>query len=130
MGASRRNVGLIGEDAAAEFFEAQGFSVVARNIHLSHLEIDLILENEEFLVFVEVKTRSCLYPGSSSFGRPATAVDKRKRLNIASAAAEYLRRNPTEKQPRIDVIEVYLSRGDCPSVLKIEHIRNAFGARG
>ena len=130
MSASRQSVGQIGENAAAEFFENQGFSVVARNIHLSHLEIDLIVENEDFFVFVEVKTRSCIYPGSSSFGRPATAVDKKKRLNIATAASEYLRRNPTNKQPRIDVIEVYLSRGDSPSGLKLDHIRNAFGARG
>ena len=125
----KARIGRLGEDIAEEFFISKGYSVIARNIHLSHLEVDLIAEDAEYLVFVEVKTRTCAYPGSSHYGRPAAAVNAKKRERIASAAEEYLRQHPTTKQPRIDVVEVYISQdeGTLPKVL---HIRNAFGAKG
>ena len=83
------------------------------------------------IVFVEVKTRTeapagCLY----TYGRPASAVTYGKKQNTVAAASEYLRENRSEKRARIDVIEVYLERGtEAPAVSKINHIRNAFGAR-
>lgn len=130
MSRQTQNTGRFGEEAAAQFFLNNGYDIIAQNIHISHLEIDLIAENSEFLVFVEVKTRSCLYPGSSLYGRPAAAVDQKKRQNIVSAASQYLRQHPSSKQPRIDVVEVYIDSLEPQKILKIEHIRNAFGARG
>ncbi|MBQ9162005.1 MAG: YraN family protein [Clostridia bacterium] len=124
----KAKIGRLGEDVAAEFFVSKGYSVVARNLHISHLEIDLIVEDTSFLVFVEVKARTAQYNGASRYGRPASAVDSKKRARIAAAAEEYLRQNPTDKQPRIDVLEVYVGKdGTLPKVL---HIRNAFGAQG
>ena len=126
----KAEVGRLGEDVAEEFFISKGYSVVARNLHVSHNEIDLIVENSEFLVFVEVKARTCAYPGSSRYGRPASAVDAKKRARIASAAEEYLRLHPTHKQPRIDVLEVYVNKDNANAIPKVLHIRNAFGANG
>ena len=50
----RQLIGRVGEDAVARRYAEMGFSVVARNLHLSRNEIDLILQNETHLVFVEV----------------------------------------------------------------------------
>lgn len=126
----KAEIGRLGEDVAEEFFLSKGYSVIARNLHLSHLEVDLIVEDSEFLVFVEVKARTCAYPGSSRYGRPAAAVNAKKRARIAAAAEEYLRLHPTEKQPRIDVLEVYVNRDNPDAIPKVLHIRNAFGAGG
>ena len=106
----RQLVGRLGEDETARRYAEQGFSVVARNLHLSHNEIDLILENETHLVFVEVKTRYAVPGERSRYGRPASAIDKAKRDRMRKAAQDYLRENPTDKQPRIDVSEVYLGK--------------------
>ena len=61
-------------------------------------------------------------------------MDEGKRKNTVKAAKDYIARNYVNKQPRIDVIEVYMSeqKGDfkTPTVLKINHIRNAFDAKG
>ena len=126
----RQAVGRLGEEATSAFLEKNGFKVIARNIHMSHKEIDLIAENEHILLFVEVKTR-CQDPNiRSPFGRPSDAVDLKKRKNVADAAEAYLCQHPSKKFPRIDVVEVYISPNDPPTVLRINWFKNAFGAGG
>ena len=107
---SHQRVGRIGEDAVAMRYAEIGFTVVARNLHVSHNEIDLILQNETYLVFVEVKTRHASPESRTRFGRPSAAIDKDKRARMRKAAEDYLREHPTTLQPRIDVAEVYMSR--------------------
>ena len=127
-------LGRLGEDIAADHLEKNGYKIVARNLHLSKNELDIIAEDDEYIVFVEVKTRSCLYPESGDFGIPSRAVDSKKRGNTVKAARDYLYSYYGGKQPRIDVVEVYIlesqSEFKTPTVLKVNHIRNAFDARG
>ena len=130
----KQMVGSLGEDLAADLLIKDGYTIVARNLHVGRNEIDIIAEDRDFIVFVEVKTRSCLYPEAGDYGIPATAVDGEKRRNTVKAARDYLYSHHTEKQPRIDVIEVYLlEQGESmltPKPIKLNHIRNAFDARG
>ena len=120
-------IGAIGEALAAEYLKNKGFSIVARNFRTRHLEMDLICENETHLLFVEVKTRTDT-GAVSKYGRPAAAVDAKKRQHLTDAAMDYLRMNPTSKKPRIDVLEVYLIRKGALVTLSprgIKHIENA-----
>lgn len=130
----KQMIGKLGEELAADFLRNEGYTIVTQNVHLGKQEIDIIAEDNDFFVFVEVKTRTCLYPESNVFGIPARAVDISKRKNTVTAARNYLHANYTEKQPRIDVIEVYLLEQKDgllnPKPIKINHIRNAFDARG
>lgn len=124
--------GRFGEDAAAEYLEHNGYIIKERNIRFGRHELDIIAEDDMYIVFVEVKTRTeapenRLY----TYGRPASAVTYEKRQNTVLAAREYLHRFPSSKRARIDVIEIYLARDNssAPKVSKINHIRNAFGSR-
>ena len=107
---SRQRTGRLGEDAVALRYAEMGFSLVDRNVHLSRNEIDLILKNRTYLVFVEVKTRHATPGEPSRYGRPAAAIDKGKQMRMRKAAVDYLRKHPTSLQPRIDVAEVYLQK--------------------
>ena len=125
-------VGMAGEQIAVQFLSDHGYTVIERNWRHGRQEIDIIAKDAASLVFVEVKTRSCLSPDDMTYGRPAHAVTAKKQHNVTLAAQAYLRCHPTSLQPRLDVIEVYLRASDCgtlPTVLKINHIRNAFFAR-
>ena len=129
----KKIVGNIGEAAAARYLRENGYVVKARNVHLSHNELDIVAEDEEYIVFVEVKTRSYISDDcSSDYGTPAMAVDRKKRTDTVKASRAYLATHRTKKQPRIDVIEVYLKQNALadPTVIKLNHIRNAFGANG
>lgn len=127
-------LGKLGEDVAVDHLIKNGYTVAKRNLHLGKNELDIIAEDENYIVFVEVKTRTCLYPESGAYGIPASAVDISKRKNTVKAARDYLVSYYGGKQPRLDVIEVYIYEGKnefkTPTVLKVNHIRNAFDARG
>ena len=112
--------GLCGETIAAAYYEKHGFSVTERNFHARCGEIDVIAENENTLVFCEVKTRK-----PESFGRPCEAVDSKKQAKIVQTALLYLQAHPTEKQPRFDVVEVFLVPNETP---KLRCIPAAFDA--
>ena len=133
--AAHLTIGVLGEKLDADYLEKNGYTIVDKNVRMSKNEIDIIAEDDSFLVFVEVKTRSVHHEGSSLYGSPARAVDSKKRSNTVKAAIDYLRINYTEKQPRIDVIEVYMKERNNensihPQILSINHIRDAFDSRG
>ena len=119
---STRTVGTQGEDIAAEYLRAHGYTVLGRNVYLAHEEIDIIARDERYICFVEVKTRTA---GASR--RPAAAVTAAKQRHLIAAAEAYLRRTPTEGQPRMDVIEVCLAPDG--KYAHVTHMPGAFTRR-
>ena len=120
------SVGRYGEELACEFLKNKKFKILEQNFYSSHNEIDIIAENKQYIIFVEVKTRSCTPDSDFSFGTPASAVTYSKQKRTLIAAQAYLNEHNTKKAPRLDVIEVYLDKRDS-SLLKINHIEDAFG---
>ena len=127
----RQRLGRLGEDAVMSRYARSGFTLVDRNVRQFPNEIDLILQNDVNLVFVEVKTRHAVPGVRSRYGRPYDAVNKAKRERVVEAAKSYLRAHPTNLQPRIDVAEVYVSRhiDGTDEVTTVLIFPNAFGAR-
>ena len=122
-------IGQYGEDIAADHLKKQGLRIVCRNFRAGKNEIDIIAEDRNFIVFAEVKTRSGVGTYEYDYGTPATAVTHAKRKRIIEAARAYLYKRPTEKMPRFDVVEIYLSKtafSEKPQVIKIEHLTDAF----
>ena len=79
------------------------------------------------MIFVEVKTRTD--DAKNEYGlRPADAVTYEKRERTLYAARAYLHTHPTEKRPRMDVIELYLQQNQsaAPKLLKLNWIQNAY----
>lgn len=121
-------IGKIGENIAAKYLKKQKCRIIARNIHISHNEIDIIAKNKSFILFVEVKTRSTDQNLTSYFGSPASAVDYKKQRRTVEAARSYLKSSKYSKlQPRFDVVEIFLHK-DSHHLLHINYIENAFGA--
>ena len=122
-------IGRLGETYAAKFLKKQGYRVLEKNRHQSHNEIDLIVCDKQYLVFVEVKARSVSEDLYLTYGSPASAVDRQKQRRTVRAAQAYLascKERHKKKQPRMDVVEVFLEK-ETYRLLKINHITNAFG---
>ena len=121
-------IGRIGEKAAVKFLRKIRYRILNKNLHISHNEIDIIAETKEYVVFVEVKTRSVANE-SIDCGAfvPSMAVTREKQQRTLTAARMFLSQYKKSRQPRFDVIEVYLSK-ENQKVIKINHIINAFGA--
>jgi len=111
--------GALGERAARKFLKRNGLKFLTANFRSDRGEIDLVCREGDCLVFIEVKTRS-----SEEWGRPAAAVDARKRRLLTQTAFDYLRLlgNPPVKL-RFDIVEVILEEG---SVREIRHLPDTF----
>ena len=124
---SKKETGIFGEKAACDYLKKHGYKILECNKRESHKEIDIIATDKDYIAFVEVKTRSVDDDLYSRYGTPASAVNAAKRSNLIAAARLYLRNNPTKKQPRMDVIEVYIKKGTV-KILQINHFTNAYQA--
>ena len=111
-------IGRFGEQAAADYLRRKRYRIIGSNYSCRFGEIDLIAETREHVVFVEVKTRK-----NAAFAQAREYVTAAKQRRIVATAQLWLARNPTEKQPRFDVVEVY---GEDGIVKSIHHIENAF----
>ncbi|MBC7774074.1 MAG: YraN family protein [Phycisphaerae bacterium] len=113
--------GILGENAAAEFLEQQGWRIAERNWRSGRGEVDIIAwSEEEILVFVEVKTRS---GEGSGYGSPEESVDAKKQDQLVRAAGAYMESIDYEWEIRFDVVAVILKDG---KVLEIRHVEDAF----
>lgn len=81
----RRALGARGEAAVADWYEARGYEVVARNWSCREGELDLVVRHGRAYVFCEVKTRT-----TDAFGVPAEAVTREKQLRLRRLAARWL----------------------------------------
>ncbi len=112
---NRRSLGTCWEEQAAELLRREGCEILERNYRSKRGEIDLIVRDGRYLVFVEVK-----YRRDTASGFPEEAVTQQKQWRIIRAAQEYmLKKHLPETTPcRFDVVAVCQGR--------MRHIRNAF----
>ena len=95
----RRALGARGEALAAEWYEARGYTVVARNWRCREGELDLVLARGRDVVICEVKTRT-----SNAYGTPAEAVTRTKQLRLRRLAMRWLDEQEVRPGPmRFDV---------------------------
>lgn len=113
--------GAWGESLAAEYLKKKKYKLLAAGYRSRFGEIDLIVSNKAYLVFVEVKLRK-----SSRFAAAKEFVDYRKQNRLRTTASIYLAQNPTELQPRFDVIEIYAPDGIETTNPIINHLESAF----
>lgn len=117
--AYHNEIGQLGEQLAANFLRANGYTILKRNWRINRIEIDIIAQTEEdTLVFVEVKTRS-----NPTAGAPEASVTPRKKQLLAVAASAYMKQTEQEWAFRFDLISVLMEMGKAPV---IQHFEDAF----
>ena len=115
---NNREIGQIGERIALSFLEDQGYILQASNWRSGRAEIDLIMQKDQMLVFVEVKTRSSDY-----FGKPEEFVDIKKEKLMIDAAYNYMEEYDYDWEIRFDIIAVQLE-GEKAHLVR--HFEDAF----
>ncbi len=111
-------LGRKGESYVCEYLKSKGYIINEVNYHSRYGEIDIISQNEKYLVFVEVKTRK-----SFNFSRAIEAVNRSKRIKIIKTAYFYISSKSLNKQPRFDVAEVLI---DSKEIKKLLYHENSF----
>ncbi|MBL4910275.1 MAG: YraN family protein [Alteromonadaceae bacterium] len=112
--------GAVGENIAAHYLIQQGLSEIMRNFNCRTGEIDLIMTDQQTLVFVEVKYRK-----NSNFGGAVAAISAAKQNKLQKTANFYLQKqqlNAYNTACRFDVVALDGNLND-PT---ITWIKNAF----
>lgn len=120
----RKTVGNLGEKAACKFLKKNKYKIIETNFSNKYGEVDIICENKEYIVFVEVKTRS-----KDGLDSGVYAVNKTKQHHIIKTAHTFLQTYITDKQPRFDIIEVKFD-SDKNSYTIADHYIDAFSQGG
>jgi putative endonuclease len=120
--AARARLGAAAEDAVADYLRARGVEVIARNVRVGRLEIDLIARDGPVIAIIEVRTR-----GPGSFQRALDSIDARKRARIRRAGEALWRTrfsgDASVERMRFDVASVtFPPEGGA----LVEHVKAAF----
>jgi putative endonuclease len=116
---NRQEVGKLGEKAAGKFLKKRGYRIRETGFRCRHGEIDIIVQKKDYLVFVEVRTKSNL-----DFGTPEESITQEKKERLIASALTYTTTHQ-DLPPlwRIDVVAIELN--DKGKTRRIEHIENA-----
>lgn len=117
--AAHNDLGMLGEEKSVEYLQSKGYVIKHRNWRSGKYEIDIVAENDKYLVVVEVKTRK-----SGTLLSPVESVNKTKIRNLVYAANAYIRRFNVTKQTRFDIISMTIDQ--TGSVDSLEHYEDAF----
>ncbi len=118
-GRNRIKQGDQAEQAAADYLEQHGLTLLERNYRCRSGEIDLIMRDNAYLVFIEVRYRQ-----HTGYGGAAASVDRRKQQKLLLAAQYWLQQRQAGNRPcRFDVVAVMPGKGGS---LTYDWIKNAF----
>ncbi|PIP21815.1 MAG: YraN family protein [Candidatus Nealsonbacteria bacterium CG23_combo_of_CG06-09_8_20_14_all_40_13] len=114
----RKKLGQAGENLAKKYLQKKGLKVLASNLRFPFGEIDILAQDGDYLVVVEVKTKSNL-----DFGAPYEMVNFKKRRKLFNLARALSARFPGQ-DIRVDVVSI--ETNNTPA--KIEHFQNILEA--
>lgn len=122
MKINQNNAGLEAEKLAATFLTNHGLKLVTQNYHCRYGEIDLVMKEADFLVFVEVRLRS-----NSQFGTARASITRKKQQKLIATAQHFLQSydSASHKDSACRFDAILMNKADLNS---IEWLRNAFDA--
>lgn len=118
MSAARQALGALGERIAERWLREKGWRVVQRRFRTGHRDIDLVVQQEGLIAFVEVKARQ-----GDRFGDPVAAVNWRKQKELGRSARVWVARHGRKDEAyRFDVLGVLVNG----TSVRVRHVEGAF----
>ena len=116
---SNRHQGNEAEEHACSWLQARGLGLLARNWHCRHGELDLVMLDQQTVVFIEVRLRN-----QQHFGGAVSSVTAAKQRRLMEAASLFLSDQPlwAAHPCRFDVLAMDRRNG-C---YNFNWIKNAF----
>ncbi len=109
-----------GEEEACRYLKSQGYQILERNWRFRKLEVDIIAQKAELMVFIEVKTRK-----NNIFGEPEIFVNNKKQSFLIAAAHQYLTEKNIDLESRFDIIAIVQLNNNQT----VKHLEGAFYPR-
>ena len=118
MTKSTNAFGELGERIAARWLERGGWKILQRRYKNGRRDIDLVVEQDGLIAFVEVKARV-----GQEFGDPVEAVHRRKQRELTKSAQTWIDRHGRSGESyRFDVVGVLVKEKRA----FVRHVPGAF----
>ncbi|MCF6349836.1 MAG: YraN family protein [Flavobacteriaceae bacterium] len=115
--AKHYDLGITGENLAIDYLLKKGYKIIEKNYRFQKAEVDIIIQKENVLVCIEVKTRSSDY-----FGDPQDFIDDKKIKLLVKVMNYYVVSKNLDVEVRFDIIAIIKNNIKT----EIEHIEDAF----
>ena len=99
MSKTTRKIGLNAEQACCDYLTLQGLTLITKNFHCRHGEIDLIMKEDKTLIFIEVRYRK-----NNDYGGALESITPSKQKKVRASAETYLQKHKIKNNARIDVV--------------------------
>ncbi len=106
--------GFFYENQAKTFLQEKGYEILAQNYRFGKGEIDLIAQQNNWLVFVEVRYRK-----NADFGYPEQSISAKKKTLIRQTAENFIFQKNWQGNIRFDIVAI-IENGE------IEHFQDCF----
>lgn len=116
---STTEIGRFGEEIALQYLLTKGYTLLDRNYHIQGGEIDLILQKNDIIFFVEVKLRTY-----KRFGTGGEAVNYHKQQKLLRSIYTFLLHIHHHAAWQIDLIDIYYRPKSQTAF--IQHLPNIF----
>ncbi len=115
MDTHKKQQGQQAEQQACKFLLAKNLRLITQNYRCKYGEIDIIMRDQEDIVFVEVRSRE-----RTDYGNVLESVNRHKQKKIITTATHFLQQRDWlyTKNCRFDVVGIHPTN--------IEWIKNAF----
>ena len=115
--AQHNDLGKKGEQLAVDFLQQKGFTILERNYRFQKAEVDIIIQKENLICAVEVKTRS-----TPEFGNPQDFVKPKQIQQLVKAMDFYITENDLDVELRFDIVAIIKNKLGT----QIEHLEDSF----
>jgi len=112
----KQETGKRGEQLACRALEKKGYRILHKNYRCRHGEIDLIARHGDYIVFIEVRSKT-----GNAFGAPEESLTVAKKNRLTATALDYLTsHHGLPENWRIDFVAVEFDpAGGQPSRIEI-----------
>ncbi len=115
--AQHNELGKSGEKDAVNFLRNKGYEILETNFVYDKAEVDIIAKTRDYLVVVEVKTRS-----TPDFGDPQDFVKPAQIKRLVKAVDYYVNEKDLDLEVRFDIVAIIKNNLGK----RIEHLEDAF----
>jgi len=116
---NRQELGRLGEKLAQKFLKKKGYRIKETNFRCRAGEIDIVAQQKDYLIFVEVRSKSNL-----DFGSPEESITQSKKQKLTASALTYISTHQgLPSSWRIDVVAIEIDQKG--KTRRIELIENA-----
>lgn len=115
--AQHNELGKSGEKEAINFLRNKGYDILETNYVYEKAEVDIIAKTGDYLVVVEVKTRS-----TPEFGDPQDFVKPAQIKRLVKAVDYYVNDKDLDLEVRFDIVAIIKNKLGK----RIEHLEDAF----